>query len=128
MLEITEGMLLHNIDKIVEKMNALKELSIRFSIDDFGTGYSSMLYLQRLPLDELKIDQSFVKNVDSNNINAAIVDTIITMAKNLNLTLVAEGVEEESQKKFLVDRNCNCYQGYLFEKPIPEDLLLEKYF
>jgi len=128
MLEITEGMLLHNIDKIVEKMNALKELSVRFSIDDFGTGYSSMLYLQRLPLDELKIDQSFVKNVDSNNQNAAIVDTIITMAKSLNLTIVAEGVEEESQKIFLAARDCNCYQGYLFEKPIPEDLLLEKYF
>lgn len=128
MLEITEGMLLHNIDETIEKMELLKELSVCFSIDDFGTGYSSMLYLQRLPLDELKIDQSFIKDVDKNSHNAAIVETIITMARNLNLTLIAEGVEEEPQKKFLMDHGCNSYQGYLFEKPIAEDVLLEKYF
>ena len=128
MLEITESMLLHNIDEIVVKMEALKELSIHFSIDDFGTGYSSMLYLQRLPLDELKIDQSFIKDVDTNSRNAAIVQTIITMSKNLNLTLIAEGVEEESQREFLLEHGCTSYQGYLFEKPITEDVLIEKYF
>lgn len=128
MLEITEGMLLHNIDEIVEKMEQLKELSIHFSIDDFGTGYSSMLYLQRLPLDELKIDQSFVKDVDTNSHNAAIVETIIAMGKNLNLKLIAEGVEEAPQKEFLEQRGCAGYQGYLFEKPIADDILLEKYF
>lgn len=128
MLEITEGMILHNIDDIVEKMKKLKEMSIKFSIDDFGTGYSSMQYLQRLPLDELKIDQSFVKDVDTNSHNAAIVETIIAMAKNLNFSLVAEGVEEEGQKAFLEKHGCHCFQGYLFEKPIAEDLLIEKYF
>ena len=128
MLEITEGMLLHNIDEIVVKMEALKELSIHFSIDDFGTGYSSMLYLQRLPLDELKIDQSFVKDVDTNSRNAAIVETIITMAKNLNLSVIAEGVEEDSQRAFLAEHGCNSYQGYLFERPVSGDVLLNKYF
>lgn len=128
MLEITEGMLLHNIDDIVLKMKSLKELSVRFSIDDFGTGYSSMIYLQRLPLDELKIDQSFIKDVDTNSHNAAIVQTIITMGKNLNLTLIAEGVEEESQRNFLSEHGCSNYQGYLFEKPIAENILQEKYF
>ena len=128
MLEITEGMILKNIDEIIDKMNRLKEMSIKFSIDDFGTGYSSMQYLQRLPLDELKIDQSFVKGVDSNSHNAAIVETIIAMAKNLNLSLVAEGVEEEPQKQFLEKHGCHSFQGYFFEKPISEELLLEKYF
>jgi len=93
MLEITEGVLLDNIDEVVGKMEQLKKLSVHFSIDDFGTGYSSMLYLQRLPLDELKIDQSFICDVNKNGRNAAIVETIITMAQNLNLSLVAEGVE-----------------------------------
>ena len=128
MFEITEGMILHNIDDIIAKMKKLKEIDISFSIDDFGTGYSSMQYLQRLPLDELKIDQSFIKDVDKNSHNSAIVETIIAMAKNLNLSLVAEGVEEIGQKQFLEKHGCHSFQGYLFEKPIPEELLLKKYF
>jgi|GEM_PF-4557306 len=128
MLEITEGLLLQNIDEIVEKMEQLKELSVHFSIDDFGTGYSSMLYLQRLPLDELKIDQSFIHDVSHNHRNAAIVETIISMAKNLNLSLVAEGVEEQEQQQFLAQKGCDCYQGYFYEKPVSEELLIEKYF
>jgi len=128
MLEITEGMLLHNIEDIIKKMKKLKEVSVKFSIDDFGTGYSSMQYLQLLPLDELKIDQSFIKDVDTNRHNAAIVETFIAIANNLNLSLVAEGVEKEEQKIFLEKHGCHCYQGYLIEKPITEKLLIEKYF
>jgi EAL domain-containing protein (putative c-di-GMP-specific phosphodiesterase class I) len=122
MLEITESLLLDNIDETVEKMNALKERGIRFSIDDFGTGYSSLAYLKRLPLDELKIDRSFVADIETDDNDAAICATFISLAHLLGLRVVAEGVENEAQRNFLAaTHNCDAMQGYLFGKPMPAE-------
>jgi diguanylate cyclase (GGDEF)-like protein/PAS domain S-box-containing protein len=120
-LELTESMLVANVDEIIEKMLTLKKQGMHFSLDDFGTGYSSLSYLKRLPLDQLKIDQSFVKHVLSDSNDAAIASTIVTLAKSLGLGVIAEGVETEDQRQFLAGAGCNAYQGYLFSKPIPLD-------
>lgn len=122
-LELTESMLLENIEDIISVMNALNEIGVRFSLDDFGTGYSSLQYLKRLPLSQLKIDQSFVRDLGTDQSDRAIVSTIIAMAHGLNLNVIAEGVETEDQKQFLLDHGCHHYQGYLFGKPVP----LEKF-
>jgi len=118
-LEITEGLIVKDIRASIEKMNALKKLGFKFSIDDFGTGYSSLSYLTRLPIDELKIDRSFVCNIEKNPTDTVIVDTIVAMAKHLHLNLVAEGVETEEQLRFLLNCGCQCFQGYYFCKPVP---------
>ena len=118
-LEITESTLLDNVDNIISIMNSLGALGIKFSLDDFGTGYSSLQYLKALPLDQLKIDQSFVKNITTNKSDRAIVNTIISIANSLELDVIAEGVETIEQKQYLLDNGCNSYQGYLFSKPIP---------
>lgn len=118
-LELTETLVLSNIDETILKMNALKAFGMYFSLDDFGTGYSSLSYLTKLPLDELKIDQSFVRNIFANQKSSVIVQTIIGMAKNLGIEIIAEGVETELQKEFLEKHGCKCFQGYLFGKPIP---------
>jgi diguanylate cyclase (GGDEF)-like protein/PAS domain S-box-containing protein len=118
-LELTEGMLLENIEDTIATMNALKEIGVQFSLDDFGTGYSSLQYLKRLPLDQLKIDQSFVRDIAIDNSDKAIVHTIIAMAQSLNLNVIAEGVETEEQRQLLMERGCTHYQGYLFSKPVP---------
>jgi diguanylate cyclase (GGDEF)-like protein/PAS domain S-box-containing protein len=118
-LEITEGMLLNNIEEIIVKMNRLKAKGIVFSMDDFGTGYSSMQYLKRLPLDQLKIDQSFVRDIADDGSDRAIVKTIIAMAHSLDLDVIAEGVETEAQRNILMKKGCTRFQGYLFGKPMP---------
>lgn len=118
-LEPTESILLENVEQAVGKLNALKEMGVRFSLDDFGTGYSSLQYLKRLPLDELKIDQSFVRDLGDNANDLAIVRTIIAMARSLNLMVIAEGVETVRQLQYLQDLGCGHYQGYLFGKPVP---------
>jgi EAL domain-containing protein (putative c-di-GMP-specific phosphodiesterase class I) len=118
-LELTESMLVENIHEVIVKMKSLKEIGIRISLDDFGTGYSSLQYLKNLPLDQLKIDQSFVRDINSDNGNNAIVSTIIAMAHGLNLNVIAEGVETEEQRLFLEHAGCIHYQGYLFSKPVP---------
>ena len=123
--EITEGMLIDKIDKTIGTINQLKALGIRFSIDDFGTGYSSLAYLDNLPIDELKIDQSFVRKIMASPGNAVIVDTIIIMARNLNLVVIAEGVEEEAELSYLESRQCHYYQGYYFAKPDTFENILE---
>ena len=114
-------MLLGNINETITKMTALKEIGILFSLDDFGTGYSSLQYLKRLPIDQLKIDQSFVRDITEDSSDQAIVSTIIAMAQTLNLKVIAEGVETEGQKQLLMTIGCSQYQGYLFSKPIPFD-------
>jgi diguanylate cyclase (GGDEF)-like protein len=118
-LEITESILLDNLEDIVEKMTTLKAQGINFSIDDFGTGYSSLQYLKRLPLDQLKIDQSFVRDIENDSSDRAIVVTIILMAQSLNLDVIAEGVETEEQRSFLINSGCLHQQGFLYSKPIP---------
>lgn len=118
-LELTESLLLDDIEKIIATMNALTSLGVQLSLDDFGTGYSSLQYLKRLPLDQLKIDQSFVQDIEADNDDKAIVHTIIAMARNLNLDVIAEGVENEEQRKILLDSGCTHCQGYLFSKPVP---------
>ena len=118
-IELTEGILLKNINETVEKMRALKEIGVKISIDDFGTGYSSLAYLKSLPLDQLKIDQSFVRDILIDPNDAVIVETIIQMANNLRLEIVAEGVEDKGQKEFLEVRGCEVFQGYYFSKPLP---------
>ena len=118
-LEITESLLLDNVDDIIAKMTALKARGISFSMDDFGTGYSSLSYLKRLPLYQLKIDQSFVRDVLTDPNDAAIAKIIISLAKSMNLAVIAEGVETEAQRKFLELNDCHALQGYLFSKPVP---------
>lgn len=118
-IELTESMLLDNVDGTISTMNALKEIGIRFSLDDFGTGYSSLQYLKRLPLYQLKIDQSFVRDIAIDSSDQAIVRTIIAMAHTLNLNVIAEGVETEEQQELLLNNGCTHYQGYLFGKPAP---------
>jgi len=118
-LELTETLLLDNIDNTILKMKALREIGVRFSMDDFGTGYSSLCYLTQLPLDQLKIDQSFVRNINVKATDAVIVQTIIGMGNNLGMEVIAEGVETEVQRNFLEQNNCSIYQGFLFSKPVP---------
>jgi len=118
-MEVTEGVFISHINDITNKLIELKSLGFRISIDDFGTGYSSLNYLKRLPFDSLKIDQSFVRDIPGDINDAAIVKTIIGMAKSLHLTVVAEGVENGVQLQFLQDLGCAYYQGYYFSTPIP---------
>lgn len=118
-LELTETLVLEDVNDTITKIQALKRLGVHFSMDDFGTGYSSLAYLSKLPLDQLKIDQSFVCNIDVQASDAVIVQTIIGMAKNLDMEVIAEGVETEQQRDFLERNGCTHYQGYLFGKPVP---------
>ena len=118
-LELTEGMLLENIEETIATMNALKEIGVQFSLDDFGTGYSSLQYLKRLPLNQIKIDQSFVRNLATDSGDKAVVRAIIAMAQSLNLDVIAEGVETEEQRQLLLGKGCTHYQGYLISKPVP---------
>lgn len=118
-LEITESLLLKDIQNVIAIMSALQTLGVRFSLDDFGTGYSCLQYLKRLPLNQLKIDQSFIRDLVTDSSDRAIVRTIIAMAKNLNLDVIAEGVETLEQREILLDMGCAHFQGYLFGKPVP---------
>lgn len=118
-LELTESLVLENIEEAISKMRELKARGVRFSMDDFGTGYSSLSYLSRLPIDQLKIDQSFVQDITEDSNDATIVHTIISMAHTLGIEVVAEGVETEAQRTFLAMHGCQIYQGFLFCRPLP---------
>ncbi|NOY13089.1 MAG: EAL domain-containing protein [Deltaproteobacteria bacterium] len=125
-LELTEGMVIDNVIDTIEKMRALKQLGIELSIDDFGTGYSSLAYLQQMPLDILKIDQSFVRDIASDANDVVIVDTIISMANHLELKVIAEGVETELELACLAEKGCKLYQGYHFSRPVPDSQFTEQ--
>jgi diguanylate cyclase (GGDEF)-like protein/PAS domain S-box-containing protein len=117
-LELTESVVLDNVKDTIEKMQVLRQFGVGFSMDDFGTGYSSLSYLTRLPLDQLKIDQSFVRNLPGNANDALVVQAILTLAQSLGLAVIAEGVETEAQRQFLDQHGCPIFQGYLFSKPV----------
>jgi EAL domain-containing protein (putative c-di-GMP-specific phosphodiesterase class I) len=120
-LELTESILVNNMDDTIAKMMALKARGVGFALDDFGTGYSSLYYLKHLPLDWLKIDKSFVRDVLTDNNDATIVRSILLLAKSMKLAVIAEGVETAAQKDFLSTNGCSTYQGYLFSRPLPLD-------
>ncbi|MDV6328137.1 EAL domain-containing protein [Idiomarina sp. Sol25] len=117
-LEVTESSLAHDIDESIEKMTALKSLGLTFSLDDFGTGYSSLAYLKQLPISELKIDRSFVKDLPTDLDDVAIATSVLSLAKAMGLEVVAEGVEKSKQWEFLKDLKCDLFQGYYFSKPL----------
>jgi len=118
-LELTESMLVNGVDDVIAKMESLRQLGVGFSLDDFGTGYSSLSYLQRLPLNQLKIDQSFVAGLQRDRSSEVIVQTIIALGQSLGLTVIAEGVETESQRDMLTRLGCEAFQGYLIGRPMP---------
>ena len=124
-LEITEGVFLGNLEEAIDKMNVLKQNGFSFSIDDFGTGYSSLTYLKRLPFDQLKIDQSFVRGLVDNKTDAAIVKAIVVMAKSMGLNLIAEGVETEQHLAYLSGFGCHYYQGYFFSRPLTAEKMTD---
>ena len=118
-LELTESLLVHDVEGVIAKMTALKAKGVGFSLDDFGTGYSSLSYLKRLPLDQLKIDQGFIRNILTDNNDAAIAKMVVALAESLGLEVIAEGVELKDQSEFLARQGCHAYQGYLFGRPLP---------
>ena len=118
-LEITESMLIDNIEKVIETLNGLSEMGLHISIDDFGTGYSSLSYLKRFPIHTLKIDRSFVRDIATDKNDHTIVAAIIAMAHSLDMDVIAEGIETKEQLSLLIAQKCNHYQGYYFSKPVP---------
>ena len=124
-LELTESSLLEGIEENATTMSLLKKDGVQLSLDDFGTGYSSLQYLKQLPLDELKIDRSFVKDITSDNQDRSIVKTIITLAESVGMSVLAEGVETEEQLEVLLKNGCQRFQGYLFGSPLPIAKLME---
>jgi EAL domain-containing protein (putative c-di-GMP-specific phosphodiesterase class I) len=120
-LEITESMVMHNPTRMIEVLNNIKKLGVRLAIDDFGTGYSSLAQIKHFPIDTLKVDRSFIRNLPYDSEDRAITEAVIAMGKNLNITVVAEGVETQEQKDFLRDHICDEMQGFYFSKPIAPD-------
>jgi diguanylate cyclase (GGDEF)-like protein/PAS domain S-box-containing protein len=118
-LELTESLLVEDVEDVIAKMTALKARGVGFSLDDFGTGYSSLSYLKRLPLDQLKIDQGFVRNILTDPNDAAIAKMVVALAESMGLAVIAEGVELEAQRDFLARHGCHAYQGYRFSRPLP---------
>ena len=126
-LEVTESSVMDDPDSAIEILQSLIKEGFVISIDDFGTGYSSLSYLKKLPIQILKIDRSFLQGIPEDNENKAIVRSIISIAKSLNLKMVAEGVESTEQINFLLKNGCNIAQGYYYSKPLPLEEIIEEY-
>jgi EAL domain-containing protein (putative c-di-GMP-specific phosphodiesterase class I) len=120
-LEITESVIMSNIENNIAQLRAVRDMGVNVAVDDFGTGYSSLAYISKLPVTTLKIDRSFVRDMEHNADDLNIVSTIVTLAHSLNLNVVAEGVETEAQRALLYSRHCDEMQGYLFSPPVPVD-------
>ena len=120
-LEITESQIMTNPEAAIKSLKKLSALNIELAIDDFGTGYSSLSYLKKLPINKLKIDQSFVKGLPHDDEDAGIAKAVIALANSLKLRLIAEGVETEEQKEFLIQNGCDNIQGYFYSKPVPAE-------
>jgi EAL domain-containing protein (putative c-di-GMP-specific phosphodiesterase class I) len=125
--EVTEGLFIDNLQETIARMSKLSDLGIRFSIDDFGTGYSSLNYLKRLPLYELKIDKSFVQDIPGDANDTAIVGSILSMARQFGLKVVAEGVETVEQANYLIANDCDSMQGFLYSRPIAPELWISQH-
>lgn len=125
-LEVTENALLHDLERAVSVLHSIRALGIKIYLDDFGTGYSSLNYLSRLPIDVLKIDRSFIHEVPGNRRSGTLVKSIIALAHSLGIKVVAEGVENQAQQRFLSYLNCDILQGYLFHRPSPAAQLAER--
>ena len=124
-LEVTESQVMHDPDTAILKLKEISDIGIELAIDDFGTGYSSLAYLKKLPLDKLKIDQSFIKDIPQDEDDLAITKAIIALGKSLNLTLIAEGVETKEQRDFLLQNGCDTIQGYFYSMPMPSEKITE---
>jgi EAL domain-containing protein (putative c-di-GMP-specific phosphodiesterase class I) len=124
-IEITESMVMLNVERAIKVLDAIRSRGVRLAIDDFGTGYSSMSMMKRFPIDTIKIDRSFVRDLPQNSEDKAIAEAIIAMGKALGLTIVAEGVETIEQEEFLRDHGCDEIQGFLFSKPVPPENIAE---
>jgi EAL domain-containing protein (putative c-di-GMP-specific phosphodiesterase class I) len=124
-LELTESILVRDAEEALHRLQALSKLGVRLSIDDFGTGYSSLAYLKRFPINKLKVDRSFVMGLPADESDAGIVRAILQMARALNMSVIAEGVETETQRQFLLDEGCGSFQGFLFA-PALDALTFEK--
>jgi len=120
-VELTESVIVENMSDTIDRMHALRGLGVGLCLDDFGTGFSSLSYLKRLPVEQLKIDHAFVRDLATDASDAAIVQSIVSMGKNLGLEVIAEGVETEAQLERLVKCGCPAFQGYLFARPLPLD-------
>ena len=120
-LELTESALINDVDLVIEVLKQLKQVGVQLAIDDFGTGYSSLSRLMNFPIDRLKIDQAFVRNLEQNSDNGAIATAIIAMATSMNMRVTAEGVETNTQLNFMKNKSCNDVQGYFLSKPLPTD-------
>jgi len=127
LIELTESIMMENNKEMVYRLNQIKSLNVGIALDDFGTGYSTLSYLDKLSIDALKIDKAFVDAIPKDGTQNILLDTIIAMGKTLNMLVIAEGVEEEYQRKYLLNKGCDIYQGYLFSRPLPEKEFIEKF-
>lgn len=122
-LEVTEGEVMQNPEHSIKKLRRLSDLGIEIAIDDFGTGYSSLSYLKKLPLNKLKIDRSFIRDLPEDEDDKAIAKAIIALGRTLNMKLIAEGVETQEQRNFLLENGCDYIQGYYYAKPLESDAI-----